>query len=456
MRRTRVVLVVVCLLVVGLTPAAQAQSDEPPAGAISDNVEFLGNLPELRTAVSLNFIGDVMFVSTFTGLHSYDVSDPAAPRRLGILPMYLHQNEDVDVDPVRNLVFLSRDPRGAPGVPSGTFPYGAVHIVDVSNPALMTLAGTFTLPAGHTSTCINDCDFLWTGGPIANAQTQPGWSGRPIFGTDVTDPLNPVPCPEPIDVGRNDGTTDYAHDVQVDDMGIAWVSGAGGIRGYWTDGEHRDPLTGEVRTATACDPVPYAGGGTPSEATPSRFMHNSWRPLDAQIPGDDASRGMILYGTEENVVSNCATSGRFATYDLRGSFDGEGWRDIAETQFRLTALDSWWPEQQEGSTGCASAHYFDDRGDGLLAYAFYGQGTRFLDVSDPRDIRQVGYFRPDGGSAWAAYWFSDIVYITDSSRGVDIVRFSDAPAGADLTAPALTAPPPEVAMDPAFGYLCVL
>ena len=452
-------ILIVVALALGVLPAkalpAPAQ-EAPPPGAISDNVEFIANIPELRTAVSLNFLGDTMFVSAFTGLHSYDVSDPANPKRLGSLPMYLHQNEDVDIDPVRKRAYLSRDPRGAPGVPSGTFPYGAVHIVDISNPALMTLIGTFTLPAGHTSTCINDCDFLWTGGPVANALVQPGWTGRPIYATDVTDPLNPKPCPQPVDLGRNDGVTDYAHDVQVDGMGIAWVSSTGGIRGYWTQGEHRDPLTGEVRTATACDPVPYAGGGTPNEATPSRFMHNSLRPLDTQIPGDDASRGMILYGTEENVVSNCATSGRFATYDLRGSFDGEGWRDIDQTRFRLTALDSWWPEKQEGSTGCASAHYFDDRGDGLLAYSFYGQGTRFLDVSDPRDIRQVGYYRPNDASSWAAYWRDEYVFVTDNSRGVDILRFTDAPAETDLVAPPLTVALPQLRMDPAFGYLCAL
>ena len=48
---------------------------------------------------------------------------------------------------------------------------------------------------------------------------------------------------EPVDLFRRDGVTAYSHDVQVDDMGIAWVSGDGGTRGYWTDGTHRDPLT---------------------------------------------------------------------------------------------------------------------------------------------------------------------------------------------------------------------
>ena len=450
-----VVALVLAAQPLGATPVAAAGT--APAGAISDGVTLLANIPEMRTAIAVNFIGETMFVSTTTGLFSYDVSDPAAPTLLGALPMYIWENEDMDVDPVRKRVFISRDPRGftSPATPGAFFPYGAVHIIDVSNPAAMVQTGFFTVPAGHTSTCVNSCDYVWTAGPYANEQTQPDWVGRPIFATDVRDPANPKPCPDPIDLGRNDGVTDYTHDVQVDAMGIAWVSGAGGVRGYWTSGEHLDPATGQVRTATACSPVAYAGGGTPTAATPSRFMHNSWRTLEAQIPGDDASRGAVLYGTEENLSSNCAQSGRFATYDLRGSFNGEGFNDIAATKFRMKALDTWTPEQQEGSTGCASAHYFSDRGDGLLAAAFYGQGTRFLDVSDPTDIRQVGYFRPDGANTWAAYWRNGLVYIADNARGIDIISFDDAPDG-EVTAPAAPASLRLPAMDPAAGYLCPL
>ena len=455
----------VFVLLAVLQPAASSAAPPPP-GAISDNVEFIANIPEMRTAIAVNFIGDTMFVSTTTGLYAYSVADPEAPSLIGALPMYIWENEDMDVDPVRNLVFISRDPRGftSPATPGATFPFGAVHIIDVSVPHAMHQVGFFLLPAGHTSTCVNRCDFLWTGGPYANAQTQPGFTGRPIYATDVRDPLDPVPCPEPIDTGRNDGVTDYAHDVQVDANGVAWVSGAGGVRGYWTEGEHYNPLTEQEETATACDPIPYAGGGTPAEATPSRFMHNAWRDVNATIPGEDdpatpqdETKGMVLYGTEENLTSSCASSGRFATYDLRGSLNGEGWNHDPDEPFRMRALDTFTPQGQEGSTGCASAHYLDDRGDGIVAYAFYGQGTRFLDVSDPKDIRQIGYFRPDGGNVWAPYWRqvdgTDYVFVADNSRGIDILRFTGGAGSAEVEAPpGDIAPLP--AMAPAFGYMC--
>jgi hypothetical protein len=49
-----------------------------------------------------------------------------------------------------------------------------------------------------------------------------------------------MPCttPTPVDLGRDDGTTTYVHSTDVDAAGIAWTSGMGVARGYWTRGVH--------------------------------------------------------------------------------------------------------------------------------------------------------------------------------------------------------------------------
>ena len=432
--------------VAGTAPAAVA----PPPGAISDNVEYVGNLPQPGPSIAINWIGDTMFVSSQTGIWAYDVSDPATPELVGALPMQLWQNEDMDVDPERGLLFIARDPRLVPVGPEPMRFRGVVHIVDVDNPAAMTLVGSFVLPAGHTTSCVSagdggsDCDFLWTGGPYANtALGDP--RGRPIYATDIRNPLAPVQCPEPVNTNlRHDGETGYAHDVDVDDQGVAWVASDGGLHGWWTFGERLDPRTGAVRVATPCDPVPYGGGVTPSLTTGDmdRFLHNSQRPADAAIPGDPGSRGRIAYATQE-AFGTCAQTGRFATYDLRPSLGGAGF--TAPREFELSVLDTWSPEGQEGSSGCASAHYFDDRGDGLIASGFYGQGVRFLDATDPRDVRQVGYFRANGTNSYAAYWRDGLVYVPDSSTtpgvtGVHILRVTDG-AGGDVAEPAAAALP---------------
>lgn len=437
-------------LVVGAVTAARAatapdatasDAAQPPAGAISSNVEFVTNLPEAATAISINFIGNTMFVSTVKGLLSYDVSDPTQPKLLGALPYYIWENEDVDVDAKRHLLFVSRDPRGFTTPATTDFPYGAVEVYDVSNPSVFVPVSVTTLPVGHTTTCVDGCNYTWTGGPATSPLDAHDWGfGRPIYALDMRDPRHPVQCPHPIDTGQNDGQTTYAHDVQVDARGIAWVSSDGGVRGFWVSGRHRNPVDGTVEKATGCDPVPYAGGGTTlgRYSTRGGLMHNAWRDMNAAI---DGHKGDVLYATEEVTgASSCKGFGRFATYDLRGTFNGQGWRNIAKTHFRMRELDEWTPERQPGSNGCDSAHYFTDRGDQFLAGAYYTQGTRFLDVSDPRHIRQVGYYRPNDADTWASYWHNGYVFIADFQRGVDVIKLKDGQSTAG-TMPTVVAPP---------------
>ena len=39
-------------------------------------------------------------------------------------------------------------------------------VISYGNPRDLRQVGDFVeLPAGHTASCINDCDYVWTGGP---------------------------------------------------------------------------------------------------------------------------------------------------------------------------------------------------------------------------------------------------------------------------------------------------
>ena len=129
------------------------------------------------------------------------------------------------------------------------------YVISYANPSDMKQIGDFVdLPSGHTSSCIQNCKYIWTGGPARRSDqlylgpilspTAPApytfapdvGDGRPIWVTDLTNPYKPEVSDQPVDIWRNDGYTDYSHDVDEDDEGIAWVSGRGGIRGYATDG----------------------------------------------------------------------------------------------------------------------------------------------------------------------------------------------------------------------------
>jgi hypothetical protein len=441
---------VAALAAFALPGAASAAT--PPAGAIG-NVAFEDNLPEAKQATAINFLRgrhhrDVMFATGRFGLKSYDLRDPAHPRLLdeitnddlrleGDTAGTFWQNEDMDVDQRRKLVFLARDPRAFTGSLQRDDSVAGVYIVDARNPRDLRILTFHQLPTGHTTTCINDCRYLWTGGPASSPGQRAAWpGGRPIIVTDITDPRHPRTASRPVDLFRADGVTAYSHDVQVDDMGIAWVSGQGGTRGYWTDGWHRDPLTGRKRQATALDPVPYAGGGFPESETADDvggFEHNAERPVGRDAPHAYRS-GRYLLATEEDFADaplGCRDQGHFNIATLDGSYNGEAWRSTAQKTFRLNVVGSWSPYAQEGSrpvggpyapgADFCSAHYFDVSGS-TVAYAWYGEGTRFLDISDPRHPKQIAYWRPDDTLVWASYFRGRYVYTADHVRGIEVLR----------------------------------
>jgi hypothetical protein len=423
------------LLAVAADPAVAI---EPPPGEYH-NVEFVNELTEpANGAVAINFIRydsgtEVMFVSASSGLYAYDVTrDPANPVLLGKIDSAdlrqptdtadsFFQNEDMDVDPRRKLVFMARDVTshgtGNPGV----------YIIDAKDPANLEVIVFHPLPEGHTTTCVNECSHLWSAGLLLR---------REIFVTDITDPANPVTSPLPVDVGPFDMPAGSSHDVAVDAAGVAWVSGQGYLRGYWTKGNHPDPLTGAEREATPTEPVLYGGGKVPSAgggpSDQGRFLHGSFRPI-GPTAGHGApnfggyGEGNLIYAAEE--AYGACPVGPFVISSLKGALDTTALGD-------LETVGLWTPAEQEGmGAGECSAHWFTMR-EGLVAHGWYAQGTRFIDVRDPHNPVQVGYARPDDATTSAAYWHGPYVYVADYSRGVDILRFT----GGDRAVPPTTAP----------------
>ncbi|WP_434439904.1 hypothetical protein [Lentzea sp. E54] len=426
----------------GLATAASAERrtpkvDKPRLQAAAKNVRLKASLPGTERAISIAFAQygprDVAFVSMETGLKTFDVTDLDEPRLLDHLTKEemalpgddpakrFWENEDINVDPDRKLAFLAREVNSFGRALPGDRPTGN-YIVSAVDPADLKILSFHRQNTGHTSTCINRCSFLWTAGlDRSDART-----GR-IFVTDIRDPRNPRELPVSVDVRGKAGEGKITHDVQVDARGIAWVAGDDGTRGYYTQGRHRDPLSGRYREATAWDPVPYAGGTVPKADMPTSFTHNSFRPVgrtldDGPRPTREHPPGSLLLHTEEAFGSpTCKTEGRFVISSLQGTHNGEGW---GETPKEMKTVGIWSPDDQEGTIPgnvTCSAHYFDVQ-KRIVAYSWYNQGTRFLDISDPARPIQIGYWRPDTATSWAPYWHRGTVFVADISRGVEILQ----------------------------------
>ena len=255
-----------------------------------------------------------------------------------------------------------------------------------------------------------------------------GWTfGRPIIVTDLRNPRNPRAYPtNPVDLFRRDGQTAYSHDVQVDDMGIAWVSGDGGTRGYWTSGRHFDPFNRSRVARHPLDPIPYgrrrtAGGGHRRHDRRLRAQRVASCRQQGAGRGSALPRRELLLATEEDFgpPRRLQNRGQFSIASLQGSFDGEAWRSIAGA-VPPEVVGTWSPFEKEGSrpvggpydplANFCSAHYFDVDGS-TVTYAWYGEGTRFLDISDPANPTQFAYWRPDDGVVWASYMHEGYVYM---------------------------------------------
>ena len=339
-----------------------------------------------------------------------------------------------------------------------------------------------SLPAGHTASCIQDCKYIWTGGParrddqdnlgpiipqgagLPSVQNRLIGDGRPIWVTDLRNPAKPVVSDEPIDLWRNDGYTDYSHDVDEDERGIAWVAGRGGLRGYATSGKHRDPYQNRVRRATPFDPILVAGGGVSWDdpavqgddgtAQPVMLMHNSGRPTDGSVKADGVKSGNVLVGTEEDFTrtpNGCGDSGRIVLSDITDSHR-------RRARVAVDARESV-PDEDGGLVPSVHGHAGDDeRGPRVLRALLRDRGPdarRRLVRPGPAPARhlgratsvsQVGYYRVTGtgtdnpsSNSWdvafrssgdqkgKAKKGSDLIYLFDMSRGVEVLRLKQAP-----------------------------
>jgi hypothetical protein len=473
----------VVLIALALLPASALAADPPPGAQISDNLEYVNRVPGSGPGLvegKFDTVGgrEVLVTTGKFGFRIYDLTNPASPTLLDSFQppevlgeMGYWQDEDMELDTKRNLIIGALDPRhddvnqdpitGCPGLGTSSSKTrnpncrSGFYVISYADPTDLQQVGDFVeLPVGHTTSCIEDCNYVWTGGPARRNDLSylgpftPGGlgDGRPIWVTNLKDPAHPETFPNPIDLGRHDGVTDYSHDVDVDSNGIAWVSGRGGLLGYWTRGRHRDPKTDKVQVAKPWDPILYGGGGLPDGtngvAQPQTdFIHNSTRPLNGKVHASGVADGNIALMTEEDFTEPCDQGGRIVAADITSSLGGEGAANSTpDDPFRMDALSAFHPTRVPDTaapiTSC-SAHYFELDGS-TLAAAWYGQGLRVLDASNARNLRQVAYYYVTGTDAvtnpssnsWDTAWRGDLVYLFDMSRGIEILRLKGGPAAA--------------------------
>jgi hypothetical protein len=457
------------LAVLTLTFASSAAAQVPvpqlpaPPGSVAEGVEHVGNIP-VNGSVGANFktYGDktYMFVTgtlgsprtdpgvltqiNYGGLWVYDVTVADSPALVSHLPVPHYENEDVSIGGDRLLI--SGD---------GTLGLSNLVVVDIADPALPMIEKVINmdpLGPGHTATCIQDCRYVWAAGD-GNISVL-ALDDYDVVGSGLTGTFRQ---PE-----FGWGT----HDVQVDDAGIAWVVGGNGTIGFDVTPEAYgdDNLTTPTVVARTNDEA--LENQTDDGSSVNDFIHhNSWRP-NATEGGD------TVLITEEDIWTRsigltrggCKTQGSFQTWNIDDDGDMT-FVDDWKTEYNDALIQGLPTQDVVAAEGFCSAHYFDATEDGdQVAIAWYAQGTRILDTSDPADIKQVGYFLAPDSTVWASYYAphdENVVYVLDHQRGIDILRIpatGSAAAGTEVRAPFLKAwktPRAEIfAAHPTLGWVC--
>ena len=399
----RLGLAAVAALLIVVPGVALHAAPAPPPLAASDNVHLLGNIP--GTALGMNFKGNHAYVTGPDGLTVLDITKADDPQEVGFMPLPHFENEDVDL--CGNTLLISNDREKDD--------YGAIlYVVDITKPTTPAIEATLPLGltgkrrgSGHIANFVkSDCSQAWMDG------------GNLV---EVVDLKNPA-APKSLGMFESEASKSKAftvtHDTERDPEGYLWQVGGGGAAGYRLTA---NPLKPELVASTgkaAVNPSPMN----------DFILHNSQR------------RGETLLVTEEDYVDTdevppggCRGQGHFETWSIKNM-----------KQKGITPLDSWTTELNGMFTGGASdskapvtancsSHWFDERA-GIVAVGWYEQGTRFLDVRNPSDIRQVGFYLPANGSTWAAYFSptdhsGQIVYTADAYRGVDVLKIDGSVRG---------------------------
>ena len=181
-------------------------------------------------------------------------------------------------------------------------------------------------------------------------------------------------------------------------MGIAWVSGDGGTRGYWTDGHaprpaHRadargdaagpDPVRGRRLRRRARPPTPTAASSTTPSGRSARTRRAAYRNgkylLATEEDFADPSSAAASRATSTSPRSRAATTARRGARRPSTSSgsrrSARGRRTSRRARARSAARTRRAPTSARRTTSTCDGS--------TVAYAWYGEGTRFLDISDP-------------------------------------------------------------------------
>jgi len=401
--------------------AGPRDADPVPVDATyvaSGNVEFVGRFPEHSGSAGGRLLDGRFYISDPRGVTIYDVADPAAPVKLGSVPLFQLGTGAAlgQEDPDTNGQILLVDGVD-PNLPSAS---ASLQVVDVSDPTSPAIIGSVAV-TDHTWTCVQDCTYAY---------------GRTGHVVDLTNPANPTLTNVNWRAVTEVGSGPYTHDFTEVADGLLFSAGQ---PSYLLD--ITDPLAPILLTQveSSFSSLGFHGIEWAHDATDGIVVLGTEigaGPADL-VGGDCQGQGVLRTFDADAVVVELANRTPGSSRGLRAEFEElDTWRVPGTGAF----VDGYSPA---GSLYCS--HWFNlhpqfDAG-GLMTVGYYDWGTRFIEVAPDGVMEEIGWFLPVDGYTASSYWISDdIVYSVDYRRGLEILRFIDGPSGEVVFGEARPAP----------------
>lgn len=406
----------------GVALAALAAGPEPepgPGGVVGGPLEHVGTLPlDAGNGLGSTVHDNLYIVTGPSKLTIYDTSQLVGgmPTPIGTHPLPgIAFNEEPRTDGTRLLLQDDTDPL--------TFA-GRLYLFDISDPTSPQLVNHVATVGDHLWACVlEDCSIVY------------GSGGGML---DITDMANPVDLGRWTDVDGVEVEDGKFHAIDEVAPGVVMT----GTEPLYLLDAREDPASPTVIASGRMDErgmiqAQLDTSGTPLPENARRYLaaRVEWPVRTTPLPEDEVDSTALLpqherwgiVSVETPFAADCAEgSGPLLTYDM-DRVEEDGTFTVAD-DYRITAsgtyLDGYAPAHTVGCFAYAFSQHPDYTETRLVAAAWTEHGMRLVTIGeDDGHIDEVGFFVGYGGTANDAEWIADdLIAITDTQRGVDIVR----------------------------------
>ena len=370
---------VALVIAVGLAQAAPADVNRTPNLVPVARIPFTG-------ATEIAFSGRYAYATQMDGhldrgeipdqggIHIMDISRPR-PKEVGFLHCPGNDNDVAVIEP--GIVALGYHSNFcAPGQ--------GLLLADVSNPRRPRVLGAVQVPSSHTITA-------YPGKPIV--YVSPGglaYAGGPEQIVDVADPRHPKV------VAEYENNPNGCHDLSFRITKTEQLAFCAGLT--------------EVQVWDVSDPL-----------KPSTIAHIANPAIQYPHYAEVSPDGKTLVINDEAFVAHECNTGNSPT--------GAIWTYDVSDPAAPSLLGHFSPPRgapgvgtEAGwvSTWCTS-HQFSFTPEGDLAVPWFTGGTSTIDLSDPANPVETGYYQPDDAIAYSSQYRDGFLYISDMNRGFEVV-----------------------------------